>query len=108
MIKLKNDGYVFISKNGIEYDLLEGVTIGATKQYTSDIIFVMLSNGLRYDINDCYVGHIYGAKFFPKELEEYDLYFTSMVEEFEKKHNLKEEENNWRYYVFCSFPLLFW
>lgn len=23
MIKLKNDGYVFISKNGIEYDLLE-------------------------------------------------------------------------------------
>ena len=28
MIKLKNDGYVYISDLGIEYELLEGVSMG--------------------------------------------------------------------------------
>lgn len=89
MIKLKNDGYVYISKNDIEYDLLEGVTIGANQPYTSDIIFVMLSDGMKYDIVNCYVDHIYGANFFDKEIEEYDLYITNMVDAFENRHNLK-------------------
>ena len=44
MLKLKEDGYVYVSDRGIEYELLEGMSIGAERKYTSDIIFIMLNN----------------------------------------------------------------
>lgn len=41
-LKLTDEGYVYISKNGIEYDLLAGVTINPNGQdRTSDICFIM-------------------------------------------------------------------
>lgn len=94
MIKLKNKGYVFISRNGIEYELLEGITIGAARQRTSDIIFIMLSNTFKYDIQDGYVGHIYGATFLEENIDEYNNYISNIVEKFEKIHNLKEKQED--------------
>ena len=40
MLQLTEDGYKFISENGIEYDILEGVTIGVSPRKTSDMIFI--------------------------------------------------------------------
>lgn len=41
-LKLTDEGYVYISKNGIEYELLDGVTINPKGQSkTSDICFIM-------------------------------------------------------------------
>ena len=34
MLQLTEDGYKFISENGIEYDILEGVTIGVSPRKT--------------------------------------------------------------------------
>ena len=47
---IKGDyGYEVKSDNGIHYALYEGMTIGAEKQYTSDMIFIMLDDCGKYD-----------------------------------------------------------
>ena len=60
-----DEGYVFISDRGLEYDLLEGIAYRG--EATSDIIFVMLSffnndNSIdTTEIKDALAGYFYGA-----------------------------------------------
>jgi hypothetical protein len=87
MIKLENDGYVYISKSGLKYELLEGVTMGAKTSYTSDIIFIMLSD-IDLKIETPFVNFFYGASFINESIEEYEKIIGEMVEEYEKNNKL--------------------
>ena len=87
MIKLEQEGYIYISKRGLKYELLEGVSIGSPKQYTSDVIFIMLS-GLDLKIQTPFVGFFYGASFINESIEEYDQIIEEMVEEYERENKL--------------------
>ena len=71
MLKLKEDGYVYVSDRGIEYELLEGMSIGANKRYTSDIIFIILNNA-EYNVEDHIVGYLFGASVLERQLMDYD------------------------------------
>lgn len=88
MLKLTDDGYTFISKNGIEYDILEGVTIGVSPQKTSDMIFIVLNNA-DYNVEDHIVGHLFGACFVAKRETEYDEAITELVYKYEKENGLE-------------------
>lgn len=87
MIKLENEGYIYISKRGLKYELLEGVSIGSPTQYTSDIIFIMFSD-LDIKVDTPLVNFLYGATFINECIEEYDNMIGEMVEEFETRNNL--------------------
>lgn len=88
MIKLDKEGYYFISPSGITYDLLEGVTMGANTQYTSDIIFIMLQNPFIYKVDTPLVNFVHGASFISEEIEEYNKTIGEMVLEYERRNNL--------------------
>ena len=90
------EGYSYISKNGIVYDLYEGMTIGGEKRYTSAMLFIML-----YAITNVQEEHLYlfsdkfdneGILFvnwvsFPSELDDYTKeYIREIVDDFEKEH----------------------
>ena len=85
MLKLKEDGYVYVSDRGIEYELLEGISIGAERRYTSDIIFIILNNA-EYNVDDHIVGYLFGASVLEGQLMDYDESIKSMVDEFEEKN----------------------
>ena len=85
MLKLKEDGYVYVSDRGIEYELLEGMSIGANKRYTSDIIFIILNNA-EYNVEDHIVGYLFGASVLEGQLMDYDKSIKAMVDEFEEKN----------------------
>ena len=85
MLKLKEDGYVYVSDRGIEYELLEGMSIGANKRYTNDIIFIMLNNA-EYNVEDHIVGYLFGASVFERQLMDYDESIKSIVDDYEKKN----------------------
>ena len=85
MLKLKEDGYVYVSDRGIEYELLEGMSIGAERRYTSDIIFIVLNNA-EYDVEDHIVGYLFGAGVFERQLMDYDESIKAIVDDFEKKN----------------------
>ena len=85
MLKLKEDGYVYVSDRGIEYELLEGMSIGANNRYTSDIIFIILNNA-EYNVEDHIVGYLFGANVFERQLMDYDESIKAMVDEFEEKN----------------------
>ena len=87
MIKLEKEGYIFISEKGLKYELLEGVSIGSTPQYTSDIIFIMFSD-LDLTVDTPLVNFLYGATFINESIEEYNEIIEGMVEEFERRNNL--------------------
>lgn len=87
MIKRDNEGYHYISKNNIRYDLYEGVTIGGKRQYTSDAIFIMLSE-LRDDVDSLFVNFIMGASFFERDIDDFEKDITYYVDEYEKRNNL--------------------
>lgn len=59
-----DEGYIFTSKNGIEYDLYEGFTIGGSKRRTSDILFIVFD---MYDSESSVVSFFYGAGFINHE-----------------------------------------
>ena len=63
-LKMTEEGYIFVSASGIEYDLLEGSTINGDKPYSSDILFVMFT---RYDCESDMVYWMYGAEFVKDE-----------------------------------------
>lgn len=90
MICKNKEGYYFISKNNIRYDLYEGISIGGEKQYTSDAIIIMLSD-VRDDVDSMLVDFIMGASFFETELEEFEKDIDYFVNEYEKRNNLKGE-----------------
>ena len=60
----KNDeGWNYVSKNGIHYNLFEGMTFGREKQFTSGIVFIMLlenveDNFFEEYINKWPLGHL--------------------------------------------------
>ena len=85
MLKLKEDGYVYVSDIGIEYELLEGMSIGSERKYTSDIIFIMLNNA-EYNVDNNVVGYLFGADIFLEEQKYYEESIKEMVDEFEKRN----------------------
>lgn len=85
MLKLKSDGYVYVSDRGIEYELLEGMSIGTERKYTSDIIFIVLNNE-EYNVEDHIVGYLFGASVFERQLMDYDESIKAIVDDFEKKN----------------------
>ena len=88
MLKKTVEGYVYISsKTSIEYALLEGVTIGGDKQYTSDIIFIMLTNP-DYNVDNNVVGFLFGADIMKANPEGYEKSIKMIVDEFELRNNL--------------------
>ena len=89
MIYVKDDGYVFVSDLGIEYELLEGMSIGAEKRYTSDIIFIMLIDA-NYNVDTNCVGYLYGATIIDKNIDIYQESIRELVTEYEKRNNITE------------------
>lgn len=88
MLKLETDGYVFISESGIEYELLEGVSIGADRQYTSDIIFIMLTDP-DYNVDNNVVGWLFGSSSMLEDrtsLNSYKESIKQIVTEFENRN----------------------
>lgn len=87
MLKRTTEGYVFISsKTNIQYGLFEGVTIGGDRQYTSDIIFVMLMDP-NYNVDNNVVGYLFGASLLPNS-KNYEESIGLMVNEFEERNGL--------------------
>ena len=79
-----------MSDSGIKYDLYEGLTIGNERRYTSDMVFVVLSDRRYLDnVGNLVVGGFFGAGFFDaaKDSED-DLYIGYIVQEYEKKNNI--------------------
>lgn len=89
MIKLTENGYVYISRSGITYDLLEGTSFGIFPKRTSDIIFIVLTNG-SYNVDDDVAGYLFCPSIFEHRIERYDESITAIVDDFEKRNNLKE------------------
>lgn len=95
MIKLKSDGYVFVSDLGIEYELLEGVSMGAEKQYTSDIVFIMLMDA-NYNVDTNFVDYVYGATLWKDEsnknyIEDCVETIRASVKKYEERNNITEK-----------------
>ena len=88
MLKLTNDGYKFISKNGIEYDILEGMSIGVNPRKTSDIIFILLNNA-DYNVEDHLVGYLFGACLLPEREYKYEESIAELVDKYEKENGLE-------------------
>lgn len=88
MLNKTIEGYIFISsKTGIQYDLFEGVTIGGNKQYTSDIIFIMLTSP-DYNVDNNIVGYLFGASVVEEKLKDYEESIKLIVKEFEERNDL--------------------
>lgn len=89
MIKLTENGYVYVSRNGIAYDLFEGMSIGIFSRKPSDIVFIMLTNN-SYNVDNNVVGWLFGAHNFEYEKDMLEEPIEKIVDEFEKKNNLKK------------------
>lgn len=88
MLKLTDNGYVFISKNGIKYNVLEGMTIGVKPRKTSDMIFILLNNA-DYNVEEHLVGYLFGACLLPDREYEYEEAIAELVNEYEKENGLE-------------------
>lgn len=89
MIKLNNEGYYFISDSKIKYELLEGVSIGGEKLYTSDVIFIMLADENYLDkVDNYFVDFLFGASFLGESLDECNEYINKSVTKYEKENNI--------------------
>lgn len=88
MLKLTDNGYTFVSKNGIEYDILEGMTIGVEPRKTSDMIFIVLNNA-DYNVEEHLVGYLFGACLIPDREYEYEESIAEIVNEYEKENGLE-------------------
>ena len=85
MIYKNANGYYFYSKQGITYDLLEGISIGSIKQKTSDIVFIMLASQ-NYNVDDLFVGYFFGAYNFTDNPYLFEEQIAEIVEEYEKEN----------------------
>lgn len=90
------EGYNFISDNGVEYELLEGTTIAETvSERTSDIVFVLLKE--QFDENgdgifktdDLLVTWRYGAFM----ITDSDSTRSEMIKDFDEKTKKYEEKH---------------
>lgn len=84
MLKLKDDGYVYISDKGIEYELLEGMSIGVEPRFTSDFIFIMLCSD-EYNVDNLFVDYLFGARAFESNPSSYEGMIKRLVDEYEKR-----------------------
>lgn len=88
MLKKTIEGYIYISsKTNIQYALLEGVTIGGDKQYTSDIFFIMLTSP-DYNVDNNVVGYLFGADIMKNDPKGHEVSIKAIVDEFELRNNL--------------------
>lgn len=88
MLKKNNEGYFYQSEIK-EYDLLEGVSIGGERRYTSDMLFIVDNRDIEKPVQ--VVGVLYGAFQLEEENKDRDYYIeliSNLVEEYEKKQNL--------------------
>lgn len=91
MLKLKEDGYCYISDIGIEYELLEGIKIGGKEKNTSDIIFIMLTDP-DHNVDNNIVGYLFGASMIESDPKGYEEFIKEMVINFERRNfNNKKE-----------------
>lgn len=88
MLQLTEDGYKFISENGIEYDILEGATIGVSPRKTSDMIFILLNNA-DYNVENHFVGYLFGACLLSERKTEYEESIVELVDKYEKENGLE-------------------
>ena len=95
-LKLTDEGYNYISKNGIEYQLLDGVTINPNGQeYTSDICFIMFiyvkkdDDDLKETISEL-IGWFWGSGFIGKKYVD-----GKFVETFEADGAIVDEVDNY-------------
>lgn len=82
------NGLMYISSKGIEYDILEGTYTGG--KISSDILFIFLNNP-DYNCKDHYVGYLYGANQLKHDKSTWGTYQESlheMTREFEKKNHI--------------------
>lgn len=84
-LALKDDGWVYISERGIEYEILEGVSLGANKRYTSDLIFIVLMDA-DYNVDNLVVDYLFGASCFERNPKDYEESIRELVNEFEKRN----------------------
>ena len=117
LIRHKKGYWEYVSVNGLTYELLEGKTIGGDKEWTSDILFILLdTSGIDCTTNfdkKRTVGWFYGAtnlnetgylfgetvKYIQQYVDEYEKRYPDVVEEYkyylmgklrEKKMRLEE------------------
>lgn len=85
-LKMTDEGYIFVSKTGIEYSIYEGLTIGESPRHTSDIMFITFD---RYCMNQEVVDFLYGATFLTDKdtikgisqtVDEWELFHPDIVE----------------------------
>lgn len=62
MIKLTDNGYVYVSRSKITYDLLEWMSIGISPRKTSDIILIVLTDD-SYNVDNNVVGWLFGVTY---------------------------------------------
>ena len=63
------------------------MTIGGDKQYTSDIIFIMLTSP-DYNVDNNIVGYLFGADMMKNDPKGYEESIKTIVDEFELRNNL--------------------
>lgn len=92
----ESDSLVFVSDNGVKYDLLEGI-VPINERKTSDIMFMMLyfdpeyiDNELDEMVRDGFVAYFYGATFIASEKDKSG--YIEMMDSFAKKYEDKHPE----------------
>lgn len=88
MLKQNEQGYYYETEKGT-YELLEGVTIGGNKEYTSDKIIIMKNGDYDKDINDELVGFLWGASSFCNNVKEYGEYVQEIIEAYENNNTIE-------------------
>ena len=86
MLKRNNEGYYFQTETR-EYSLLEGITIGGEKKYTSDMLFIVDDKDIDKPVQ--VVGVLFGAFQLDEDnkyREDYIDHIRSLIEKYEKEN----------------------
>jgi hypothetical protein len=84
------EGYYFVSKNNIIYDILQGISIkGVNYNAKSDIVFIFLSNP-NINIEDLYVCYFFGASCIKGRENEYEDMIRIQVDLYEKRNGISQ------------------
>ena len=85
MIRQDNNGYYYESDvTGERYEIQELVSVGADRQYTSDIIAILYTGDLEADKPSKIIGHFWGASFFEPN-DECEQIIADIVATYENK-----------------------
>lgn len=88
VIELTEDGYIYRSKKGIEYELLEAMSMGIEPQKTTDLIIIML-DGADYNVKNHLVGWVPGAGVLTESLYIYETAIGNIVDAYEEENGLE-------------------